>query len=120
MRRIDRVAGPPSSLALVSDHIEGTRLSDLLRVAEGKRLQLDINAALYLIRQLVPGVALLHENAREVAHGLAALEAGADGWTASRRDGSGVESRMAFSRFTKCPAARCADKASTRISGKVS
>jgi hypothetical protein len=74
VRRIDRVAGPPSSLALVSDHIEGTRLSDLLRVAEEKRLQLDINAALYLIRQLVPGVALLHENAREVAHGLIAPE----------------------------------------------
>ncbi len=74
VRRIDRVAGPAPSLAIVSDHIEGTRLSDLLRVAEEKHLQLDINAALYLIRQLVPAVALLHENAREVAHGLIAPE----------------------------------------------
>ncbi len=74
VRRIDRVAGPAPSLAIVSDHIEGTRLSDLLRVAEQKQLQLDINAALYLIRQLVPAVALLHENAREVAHGLIAPE----------------------------------------------
>ena len=37
-------------------------------------LQLDINAALCLIRQLVPAVALLHENARDVAHGLIAPE----------------------------------------------
>lgn len=74
VRRIDRVSGPAPSLAIVSDHIEGTRLSDLLRVAQQEDLQLDINAALYLIRQLVPAVALLHENAREVAHGLIAPE----------------------------------------------
>ena len=57
-------------LSIVSDHVEGTRLSDMLRVAHERNLQLDINAALCLIRQLVPAVALLHENAREVAHGL--------------------------------------------------
>jgi hypothetical protein len=65
---------PTSALAIVSDHIEGTRLSDILRVAEEKELQLDINAALCLIRQLVPAVAVLHENARDVAHGLIAPE----------------------------------------------
>jgi hypothetical protein len=43
-------------------------------VAEDKRLQIDINAALCLIRQLVPAVAVLHENARDVAHGLIAPE----------------------------------------------
>jgi len=31
-------------LAIVSDHLEGTRLSDLLRVAEERDLHLDINA----------------------------------------------------------------------------
>jgi hypothetical protein len=74
VRRVDR--GMPSSgtLAIVSDHIEGTRLSDILRVAHEKRLQIDINAALCLIRQLVPAVAVLHENARDVAHGLIAPE----------------------------------------------
>jgi hypothetical protein len=74
VRRIDRVGTTTPGLAIVSDHIEGTRLSDLLRVAQEKALHLDINAALYLIRQLVPAVALLHENAREVAHGLIAPE----------------------------------------------
>jgi serine/threonine protein kinase len=74
VRRIDRVQVPTAGLSIVSDHVEGTRLSDILRVAHERRLQLDINAALCLIRQLVPAVALLHENAREVAHGLIAPE----------------------------------------------
>src|SRR5262245_21177620 len=74
VRRIDRVQVPAPGLAIVSDHVEGTRLSDILRVAHERQLQLDINAALCLIRQLVPALALLHENAREVAHGLIAPE----------------------------------------------
>jgi len=74
VRRIDRVAVPGPGLSIVSDHVEGTRLSDILRVAYERDLQLDINTALCLIRQLVPAVALLHENAREVAHGLLAPE----------------------------------------------
>ena len=74
VRRVDRVQMPAPGLAIVSDHVEGTRLSEILRVAQERRLQLDINAALCLIRQLVPAVALLHENAREVAHGLIAPE----------------------------------------------
>src|SRR4051812_18026816 len=67
VRRIDR---HPSGLAIVSDHVEGVRLSDLLRLAHERNLQLDLNAALCLLRQLVPSMALLHENARDVAHGL--------------------------------------------------
>ena len=74
VRRVDRVQVPAPGLAIVSDHVEGTRLSDILRVAHERRLQLDINAAICLIRQLVPAVALLHENARDVAHGLIAPE----------------------------------------------
>jgi hypothetical protein len=74
VRRIDRGMPPASSLAIVSDHVEGTRLSDILRVAHERDLQLDVNAALCLIRQLVPAVAVLHENARDVAHGLLAPE----------------------------------------------
>lgn len=74
VRRVDRTMVPLSSLAIVSDHLEGTRLSDILRVAHERHLQVDINAALCLIRQLVPAVAVLHENARDVAHGLIAPE----------------------------------------------
>jgi PEGA domain len=71
VRRIDR---HPSGLAIVSDHVEGVRLSDMLRVSEERGLHLDLNAALCLLRQLVPSIALLHENARDVAHGLIAPE----------------------------------------------
>ena len=71
VRRIDR---HPSGLAIVSDHVEGVRLSEILRVASARKLQLDLNAALCLLRQLVPSLALLHENARDVAHGLVAAE----------------------------------------------
>lgn len=67
VRRIDR---HPSGLAIVSDHVEGVRLSEILRVAHERKLQLDLSAALCLLRQLVPSLALLHENARDVAHGL--------------------------------------------------
>jgi hypothetical protein len=71
VRRIDR---HPSGLAIVSDHVEGVRLSEILRVAHERKLQLDLSAALCLLRQLVPSVALLHENARDVAHGLISAE----------------------------------------------
>jgi len=71
VRRIDR---HPTGLAIVSDHVEGIRLSEMLRVAHGRGLQLDLNAALCLLRQLVPSIALLHENARDVAHGILAPE----------------------------------------------
>jgi hypothetical protein len=71
VRRIDR---HPSGLAIVSDHVEGVRLSDMLRVSAERGLPMDLNAALCLLRQLVPSLALLHENARDVAHGLVAPE----------------------------------------------
>lgn len=74
VRRVDRAPGYPTALSLVSDHVEGTRLSEILRVAEERSLHLDINAALCLIRQLVPALALMHENARDAAHGLVAPE----------------------------------------------
>ena len=71
VRRIDR---HPAGLAIVSDHVEGVRLSEILRVAAERKLQLDLSAALCLLRQLVPSIALLHENARDVAHGLISPE----------------------------------------------
>ena len=74
VRRVDRAPAQVTALALVSDHVEGTRLSEILRVAEERQLHLDINAALCLVRQLVPAISLLHENARDAAHGLVAAE----------------------------------------------
>ncbi len=73
VRRVDRVADP-SGLAVVYEHTPGARLSEILTVAEREGLPLDINAALFLIRQLVPAIAMLHQNARDVSHGAIAPE----------------------------------------------
>ncbi len=61
-------------LALVGDTVEGSRLSKILEVAQAFDLDLDVNAALCLLRQIVPAVAMLHQNARDVSHGALAPE----------------------------------------------
>ena len=73
VRRVDRVDGG-TTLALVSETPQGARLSRILEVAAASGLELDINAALCLVRQLVPAVAMLHQNARDVSHGAIAPE----------------------------------------------
>src|SRR4051812_13639838 len=68
VRSVDRLSDPGSTLAVVSDSIKGVRLANLLAASQRRPLTLDINASLHLIRQLVAAVAMLHENARDVAH----------------------------------------------------
>src|SRR5438045_648661 len=67
VRCVDRLGAPPPALALVSEAVRGVRLSTLL--AKEDRPPIDIHTALHLIRQLVSAVAMLHENARDIAHG---------------------------------------------------
>ena len=74
VRSVERLKDPPSTLALVSDVTAGTRLSEMLRFAEAADVTLDIDAALCLLRQLVPAVAMLHENEPDIAHGAIAAE----------------------------------------------
>jgi serine/threonine protein kinase len=69
VRSVDRLSDPGSTLAVVSDSIKGVRLANLLAASQRRPLTLDINASLHLMRQLVAAVAMLHENARDVAHG---------------------------------------------------
>jgi hypothetical protein len=71
VRGIDKAG---STLAVVSDRIEGVRLSELLTVAEQQLLPVEIDAALCVIRQLVHAVAMLHEQVPDVCHGALALE----------------------------------------------
>jgi hypothetical protein len=71
VRRVDRHDG---SLALLSDAVTGARLSHVLEVAQAAKLDLDVNVALCLLRQIVPAVAMLHQNARDVSHGALAPE----------------------------------------------
>jgi hypothetical protein len=72
VRRIDRTTD--GGLGIVSDYIPGARLSDVLNVSSQRRLPFDVGAAFCLVRQLVPAIAFLHDNARDVAHGALALE----------------------------------------------
>src|SRR5438093_225576 len=74
VRSVERLKNPPTSLVLVSDVTEGVRLSDLLVFAEQSTVPLDIDAALCLLRQIVPALAMLHEEAPDVAHGAIAPE----------------------------------------------
>jgi hypothetical protein len=67
--RIHGVEPREGTLVLVSERIVGVRLSQLLEVAEREPLPLNINAALAMLRQLVPAVAVLHQTAPDVAHG---------------------------------------------------
>ena len=74
VRSVERLKDSGSTLALVSDATPGVRLSEVLAFAERENIPLDIDAALCLLRQLVPAVAMLHENAPDVSHGAIALE----------------------------------------------
>ena len=74
VRSVERLKNPPSALVLVSDVTAGVRLSEVLAFAEHANVPLDIDAALCLLRQIAPAVAMLHEEARDVAHGAIAPE----------------------------------------------
>src|SRR5262245_25333353 len=74
VRTVERLKDSGSTLALVSDATTGVRLSRLLEFADQDSVTLDIDAALCLLRQLVPAVALLHEHAPDVSHGAIAAE----------------------------------------------
>ena len=77
VRAVERLTDRHATLAVVSDSTAGTRLSDLLVQAAERRVNLDINSALCLIRQLVPAIAALHEHARDIqgfAHAVIAPE----------------------------------------------
>jgi hypothetical protein len=73
VRRVDRLDNG-STLGLVSESPHGARLSRILEVAHACQIDLDVNAALCLVRQLVPAIAMLHQNARDVSHGALAPE----------------------------------------------
>ena len=74
VRGVERLKDPASTLAMVSDVAVGTRLSEILRFAEMNDVTLDIDAALCLLRQLVPAIAMLHENMPDIAHGALGAE----------------------------------------------
>lgn len=69
VRKIDSVPGPSPSLVIVSHHVYGIRLADVLSVAESFDVRIDIGAALGLVRQVAAALGRLHAAADEVSHG---------------------------------------------------
>jgi hypothetical protein len=68
-RGVVHLSKVPPRLALASDFIPGIRLSEMLTLAEQRLIPLEINAAFGVIRQLVPALAALHEQAPDASHG---------------------------------------------------
>src|ERR1700730_14882898 len=66
---VERLEQADSTLGIVSEHVPGVRLSKILADAERLGLRLDVNAAIALIRQLVPATAALYQQAPDVVHG---------------------------------------------------
>ncbi len=72
LRGVERLSG--GTVAVVADAVPGSRIADLLAAAVEHHLTLDINAALCLIRQLVPAIEALHEHNRDIIHGAIGVE----------------------------------------------
>ena len=68
VRSVQRLGPNASKLVVISDRVPGARLSTILGVARQQLLPLEVNAALCLIRQLVPAMAMLHEKMPGMAH----------------------------------------------------
>jgi hypothetical protein len=73
VRKVDRLSDERGTVVLMSDCVPGTRLSGLLAVAEQGGAVLTLDAALCLVRQLIPAMTLLHRQGG-VAHGAIAPE----------------------------------------------
>ncbi len=69
VRAVERLDKLASTLVVVSDHIRGVRLSELLSIAEKRSVPLQLDAALHVIRQLVAAAAAMHESVPDVCHG---------------------------------------------------
>src|SRR5712692_7029316 len=74
VRGVEPLGDALETLAIVSEVTPGIRLCELLVSLAERHIALNLNAALGLIRQIVPTVARLHEHARDVAHGAIAPE----------------------------------------------
>jgi hypothetical protein len=72
--RVHRMPAPARDLAMISEHVEGLRLSALLRVAEQHQVSIDLSTALSVIRQLLQATSQLHGHAPDLTNGLIAPE----------------------------------------------
>jgi hypothetical protein len=74
VRRVQHAAGGDGSIALVSTHVAGRRLAELLDVAARADLKPTTGAVLAVTRQIMTAAALLHDFAPDGFHGALGLE----------------------------------------------
>ena len=74
VRGAGRMTKGQARLIIASDHVPGVRLSEVLTAAEQRLIPLEIDAALCLLRQIVPAIAALHAKAPDACHGALAPE----------------------------------------------
>ena len=74
VRAVERLDARSSAIVVISDHVRGVRLSEVLAGAHKRSIPLEFNAAAWLIRQLVSAIAALHDSGPGVCHGAIALE----------------------------------------------
>jgi hypothetical protein len=74
VRSVERLKDPASTLALVSDVTAGTRLSEIRASRRRPTSRSTSTPRSASLRQLVPAIALLHENMPDIAHGAIGAE----------------------------------------------
>lgn len=72
VRSVQRLKQNTAKLLVVSNRVNGTRLSSMLAATKQQLMPLEVSAMLCLLRQLVGGVAMLHE--KSMAHGALSTE----------------------------------------------
>ena len=74
IRTVERLAEPAYPLGIVSERFNGIRLPQLYARLASRSLRLNIDAVVFLLRQLLPAVATFHDTHRDVSHGAIAPE----------------------------------------------
>ena len=74
VRAVERLDARSSTIVIISDHVRGVRLSEVLAGAHKRSIPLEYSAAAWLIRQLVSAIAALHDSGPGVCHGAIAPE----------------------------------------------
>ena len=69
VRAVERLDARSSTIVVISDHVRGVRLSEVLAGARKRGIPLEYSAAAWLIRQLVSAMAAMHDSGPGVCHG---------------------------------------------------
>lgn len=74
VRNVVRLPGRLPRISLISDYTGGTRLSDVLARAEASGQLISAGAAVFVIKEILEGLAELHRQSGDLSHGALAPE----------------------------------------------